>query len=119
MRMKLTLTGAAAYRKCANVNESLFSPKSRARNVEAGRWKARTEDFQPAEHVMYSRARAHSATGAMKAILRCQGRRHRRVPARLCLDGTASRPDILDRSGRLGLDLMAHPHAMRTLRILY
>jgi hypothetical protein len=29
--------------------------------VEAGRWRAKTEDFRPAEHVMYSRARAVKA----------------------------------------------------------
>lgn len=29
--------------------------------VEAGRWEAKTEDFRPAEHVMYSRARAAKA----------------------------------------------------------
>jgi hypothetical protein len=29
--------------------------------VEVGRWEAKTEDFQPAEHVMYSRARAAKA----------------------------------------------------------
>jgi hypothetical protein len=30
--------------------------------VEAGRWEAKTEDFQPATHVMYTRARAAKAT---------------------------------------------------------
>ena len=36
--------------------------------VEAGRWDARTADFHPAEHVMYSRARAAKAAQVSSAM---------------------------------------------------
>lgn len=43
--------------------------------VEAGRWHAETDDFRPAEHVMYSRARAAKAAQVSFDLARTGGRR--------------------------------------------
>jgi hypothetical protein len=43
--------------------------------VEAGRWHAKTEDFQPAGHVMYSRARAAKAMQLSSSMAAGSGRR--------------------------------------------
>jgi hypothetical protein len=43
--------------------------------VEAGRWHAKTEDFQPAGHVMYSRARAAKAAQVSSSMATGSGRR--------------------------------------------
>jgi hypothetical protein len=42
--------------------------------VEAGRWEAKTEDFQPAEHLIYSRARAAKAAQVSFSMAAGDGR---------------------------------------------
>ena len=61
--------------------------------VEAGRWQARTEDFRPAEHIMYSRARAAKAEQVSYSM--ATGGRHQ-------ADQSAIWDDIALKSERLG-----------------
>jgi hypothetical protein len=61
--------------------------------VEAGRWQAKTEDFRPAEHIMYSRARAAKAA-QVSSSMATEGRRQ--------ADQSAIWGEIALKSERLG-----------------
>ena len=72
--------------------------------VEAGRWDAQTESFQPAEHVMYSRARAAKAAQVSYSMTTAASRRS---------DQSAIWEEIASKSERLGA---ASPtHAMKAI----
>jgi hypothetical protein len=61
--------------------------------VEAGRWQAMTEDFRPAEHIMYSRARAAKAA-QVSTSMASKGKRQ--------ADQSAIWDEIASKSTRLG-----------------
>jgi hypothetical protein len=73
--------------------------------VEAGRWDARTEDFQPAEHVMYSRARAAKAAQVSSSMATAFASRQS--------DQSAIWEEIASKSERLGAD--SPTHAMKAI----
>ena len=71
--------------------------------VEAGRWDARTENFQPAEHVMYSRARAAKAAQVSYSMTVASRRS----------DQSAIWEEIASKSERLGA--VSPTHAMKAI----
>jgi hypothetical protein len=72
--------------------------------VEAGRWDAQIESFQPAEHVMYSRARAAKAAQVSYSMTTAASRRS---------DQSAIWEEIASKSERL--DAASPTHAMKAI----